>query len=53
MAGRLGSYVHVNNTWYGPDDEVPEADAKLITNPKAWAEAPEDKPKRSAQRKSE
>jgi hypothetical protein len=41
---RLRSYVHVpvGMDWvvYGPDDEVPAEHAALITNPKAWAEAP-------------
>lgn len=39
---RLASRVYVDgHGWFGPGDTVPAAAAKLITNPKAWAEAPE------------
>jgi hypothetical protein len=45
MSGRLASYVHVRDAdgvvhVFGPDDEVPEWAAALITNPVAWAEPP-------------
>lgn len=29
---------------YGPGDVVPAGHAKLITNPKVWAEAQDDEP---------
>lgn len=35
---KLATYVHVNGTVYGPDDDVPADVAKEITNPKAWAD---------------
>ncbi len=44
MAGRkLVSTVHVHREdgstgVYGPGDDVPAADAKLIDNPDAWAD---------------
>ena len=38
MARKLSSFVDVDGVWYGPDDKVPAAVAKRITNPKAWAE---------------
>jgi len=47
MAGRkLASTVHVHKSEnetviYGPEDDVPAADAKLITNEDAW-ESDED-----------
>lgn len=34
---RLASRVQVDGRWYGPDDEVPDAVAARIKNPKAWA----------------
>jgi hypothetical protein len=41
---RLASYVHVHKDGashvFGPEDEVPEWAAALITNPLAWAEPP-------------
>jgi hypothetical protein len=42
---RLATVVHVTddkgvNHAFGPADEVPEWAQALITNPKAWAEAP-------------
>lgn len=42
---RLASIVHVRDEKgesyaFGPDDEVPAWAESLITNPKAWAEAP-------------
>lgn len=50
---RLASYVHVLNPdtdateSFGPDDQVPDWAARLITNPKAWAggQPPELEPK--------
>lgn len=42
-AKKLATYVHVNGEVYGPDDDVPAAVAKQITNPKAWGEEPEAK----------
>lgn len=53
MAKRLVSTVHVHledegrTVVYGPDDDVPADHAKLITNPKAWAddEEPDEAPK--------
>lgn len=45
---KLNTFVHVQGesgpVAFGPDDEVPDWAAKLITNPEAWAEEP--KPKR-------
>jgi len=43
---KLRTYVHVTDDKgqphaFGPDDAVPEWAQELITNPKAWAEAPE------------
>lgn len=43
--GALAETVHVfdkdgTGHAFGPDDEVPAWAAKLITNPKAWVEAP-------------
>lgn len=43
---RLASVVHLMDDTgrsfvFGPDDEVPAWAASKITNPKAWAEAPE------------
>ncbi|WP_406324128.1 hypothetical protein [Streptomyces niveus] len=43
---KLRTYVHVKDDKgqdhaFGPDDVVPEWAQALITNPKAWAEAPE------------
>lgn len=35
---KLATFVHVNGSVYGPDDEVPADVAKEITNPKAWAD---------------
>lgn len=50
MAGakKLAATVHVHRSptetvVYGPEDDVPAADAKLITNPEAW-EDDEDEP---------
>lgn len=38
---RLVGRVYVDgHGWFGPGDKVPAAAAKLITNPKAWDEAP-------------
>ena len=42
---KLRTYVHVKDDKgqahaFGPDDVVPEWAQELITNPKAWAEAP-------------
>lgn len=42
---KLRTYVHVKDDKgqthaFGPDDVVPEWAQALITNPKAWAEAP-------------
>jgi hypothetical protein len=42
---KLRTYVHVTDDKgqphaFGPDDNVPEWAQALITNPKAWAEAP-------------
>lgn len=44
---RLATYVHVKDDKgqdhaFGPADDVPEWAQALITNPKAWAEAPTD-----------
>ncbi len=39
-AGKLATFVHVNGSVYGPDDDVPADVAALISNPKAWAEQP-------------
>ncbi len=36
-AKKLTTYVHVNGSVYGPDDDVPADVAKQIENPKAWA----------------
>lgn len=42
MAGRLSTYVHLREpeglgtVGFGPDDEVPDWAARLITNPDAW-----------------
>jgi len=42
MAARLAAYVYVTNPetrvveGIGPDDEVPDWAARLITNPEAW-----------------
>lgn len=33
---RLVNNVFVNNTWFGPNDDIPIDVAKKITNPKAW-----------------
>lgn len=47
---KLANHVHVDGKVYGPDDDVPAAVAKKITNPKAWAsedavvEEPADEP---------
>lgn len=43
---KLRTYVHVKDDKgrdhaFGPDDVVPDWAQALITNPKAWAEAPE------------
>ncbi len=38
---RLATFVHVGDSVYGPDDEVPADVAALITNPAAWAPAPD------------
>ncbi len=43
---RLKSFVHVTDAHgeahvFGPADDVPAWAQALITNPKAWAEAPE------------
>lgn len=32
----LNTYVNVDGTWYGPNDDVPAAVAKRITNPNVW-----------------
>jgi hypothetical protein len=45
---RLTSIVHVRDEKgesfaFGPDDEVPAWAESLITNPKAWSEAPSAK----------
>ena len=52
MAGgkRLVSFVHVSDpengpAVFGPDDDVPAWASKLITNPKAWGEAPQGQKK--------
>lgn len=41
---RLARHVHVHHqggsTVFGPDDEVPDWAAKLITAPDAWADEP-------------
>lgn len=42
MSRKLNTYVHVGEKRYGPDDEVPAAVAKQITNPDVWAEGSED-----------
>lgn len=39
MAKRLTRTVFVDDVAYGPDSAIPEAIAKRITNPKAWADA--------------
>lgn len=41
MMRKLRSYVHVGGRVFGPRDEVPEQVADQITNPKAWADAPD------------
>ena len=46
MPGRLASFVHVRDGddvthVFGPDDEIPDWAAAKITNPKAWAQAPD------------
>ncbi|BDM70615.1 hypothetical protein HEK616_41020 [Streptomyces nigrescens] len=43
---RLAVHVHLSDSQgrphvFGPDDEVPEWAHSAITNPAAWAEAPE------------
>lgn len=38
---RLTTFVHVGDSVYGPDDEVPAEVAAFITNPAAWAPAPD------------
>lgn len=45
---KLSTHVHVTDDKgavhvFGPADSVPEWAQELITNPKAWAEAPEPK----------
>lgn len=50
MTGRrLASFVHVGGQVYGPDSDVPDEVAALVTNPKAWAgpvkaQSPEPEP---------
>lgn len=51
MAAKLSATVHVDDSEgvthiFGPDDDVPAWAQKAITNPAAWAEAPEA-PKRA------
>ncbi|MFD4699757.1 hypothetical protein [Streptomyces niveus] len=46
---KLRTYVHLKDDKglthvFGPADDVPEWAQALITNPKAWAEAPEAEP---------
>jgi len=46
MPGQLASHVHVRddqstNHVFGPGDEIPLWAARKITNPGAWAQAPE------------
>jgi hypothetical protein len=48
MSRHLASYVSVNGTTYGPDDDVPKDVADQITNPKAWGEDPESEDKGTA-----
>lgn len=36
MTRKLTAHVHVDNTWYGPGDPVPDEVAARITNPDAW-----------------
>jgi hypothetical protein len=40
-AQRLVTFVHVGDQVFGPGDEVPTDVAALITNPAAWAPAPD------------
>jgi hypothetical protein len=40
-ARRLVTFVHVGDSVYGPGDEVPAEVEALITNPAAWAPAPD------------
>ena len=55
MGRKLATYVHVhtedgaNSKVFGPDDDVPADVAKLITNPKAWADSDENADERSAE----
>ena len=39
---KLATYVRVDGTAYGPNDDVPADVAKQITNPKAWADGSAD-----------
>lgn len=39
---RLAGHVTIAGVTYGPDDEVPEQVALLVTNPGAWADGGED-----------
>ncbi len=46
MTKKLTRYVNVDgpegSVWFGPNDEVPDWAAQAITNPKAWAEDPDE-----------
>jgi hypothetical protein len=51
---RLANVVHLTDDKgqahaFGPGDEVPAWAESLITNPKAWAEAPDDRVSRLTQ----
>lgn len=39
---KLKIYVHVDGVRYGPDDVLPAAVVKKITNPDVWAEGADD-----------
>jgi len=35
---KLNTFVNVDGTWYGPDDDVPSEVASQIKNPNVWAD---------------
>lgn len=45
---KLNSRVAVDGVWYGPDDDVPDNVAALITNESAWEIPPKPKAARPA-----
>lgn len=49
MAGKkLATFVTVDGTQYGPDDDVPADVAEKIENPDAWEQPDEEAPKSSS-----